>query len=180
MNQAPGFGQEKERPQARILGFLKGGTVVRDRFSSHLHQQGNIEQLLSEAVGTIEPNDRSFIVESVDFEHQIGVSNCVSTTQEDSIIFAQRKGRGGLTRFALNRNPEPTSHLSFGLKRDEDGGKPQYICMFAFIGPKAEPEPWDKNMSPESKVFWQTHALAWGSEPVIPGTETSESPEEFK
>ena len=59
------------------------------------------------------------------------------------------------------------------LKRTEEYG---YVLLTAFIGKKAEPEPWDRSATEKSVEFWSVRALIWGHEPVVPGTETSECP----
>lgn len=153
---------------------------MRDRASSHIHNQGNIKSLLSQALASVEPKDRPFITESVDFGREVGRSVCIETKEGDEIIFAQRQGRQELTRFVKGREPEPTSSITFGLLRDKEPGQNQYICLFAYMGPKSEVEPWDKNANDAARTFWSSHALVWGTEPVVEGTETKEEPVYFK
>ena len=132
-------------------------------------------------MGTITPPEGElFFVRTVDFGRDIGVSACVETSQSDEILFAQREGRQGLTRFVKNKNPDPTSLLTFGLKKDEMSDRNEYLCIFAFFGPKAEPEPWDKNATEAARSFWKDHALVWGFNPIIPGTETNTPPPEYR
>lgn len=157
-----------EIEKENILGLLKDGHTVIDRPQSHLH--ANIDKtLLEDALSQTESLDRDFFIETVEFDKEIGNSNCVETNNEDEIIYAQRPFRKGRTRFVKNRAPEPTNKLTLILKKRDAGG---YVLIGAFLDPKAEPEPWDKNKTSESQEFWNTHALIWGSEEIVQGTES--------
>jgi hypothetical protein len=91
------------------------------------------------------------------------------TTDEDSIVYAQRVGRDGLTRFVKNRAPEPCSLVMMVLKKAREADT--YVLLTAFIGPRAEPEPWHPTATEASVVFWNNHALVWDEgEEVVPGT----------
>ncbi len=152
---------------------LKSGERVVDRHRSHLHE--DVERLLPEALGRIESAGRQFFVDEVDFGHLIGETTCVVTTSSDVIVYAKRSGRKGLSRFVKNRKPEPCPSLVVILMKatDEPG---LYVLITAFIGRKPEPEPWDRSATAASVTFWNTHALVWGSEPTISGTETTDCP----
>lgn len=151
---------------------LKSGEAVFDRDDfSHVHP--GVVPFLSEALARIESGGREKIVEEIDFGKPVGESYCVATTDDDEIVYAQREGRAGLSRFVKSRRPEPCSAVTVVLKKDECG----YEIRTAFIGHLAPPEPWDRNAGPDSLLFWLTHALI--EEPgsvVIPGTETTEYP----
>jgi len=160
---------------------LKLGEEVVDRNNSHLHT--GVARLLPDALTRIESAGREFFVEEVDFGRPIGETICVSTGPGDQIVFAKRPKRWGLTRFVLNRTPEQCSSLVVILKAGDNGG---YVLITAFIGHRPQPEPWDrKNFSQQpdpreaeklARKFWSSHALIWGSEETVPGTETSRCP----
>lgn len=143
---------------------LKSGEVVINRYNSHIH--GEIESILKEALEKISSQGRGYIEEEVEFGRIIGFSQCVLTTDDDEIVFLQRAGRKGKTRFVKNRKPEPSSKMFVVLKKDPGGF---YIIITAFVGERPEPEPWDeyffsKQKDPEerrekAKKFWETHAL---------------------
>ena len=90
-----------------------------------------------------------------------------------------------MTRFVKSRTPEPCSSVVVILKKaDRQPGV--YVLITAFIGRKAEPEPWDQRSFSQqsdpaeaerlSREFWAANALVWGSEEVFRGTETNECP----
>jgi len=152
--------------------ILGSGQIVVDRFNSHLHE--SVTVVLSEALSKVYLSDVQFAVEQVDFSSFVGVTTCVETRESDEIVYAQRPKRFGLSRFVKNRQPEPCKSIVVILKKAEDGD--YYVLITAFIGVRPEPEPWDRNATPKSKDFWANHALVWGTEPVVPGTETNRKP----
>lgn len=154
------------------LGNLQSGQVVVDRYNTHVHPA--VVPLLIETLSKISLTEQ-FKVVQVDFDHVVGNTTCVVTNPGDQIVFAQRPKRFGLTRFVKNREPEPSSSVVCILMKAKDEAD-TYVLISAFVGTKPEPEPWDKNASSESVPFWNKHALVWGSEEVLPETETDICP----
>jgi hypothetical protein len=150
---------------------LKNGEEVVDRQRSHLH--AGVVPLLAEAFAKIESRGRGFLVETVDFGRHVGEATRVETSEDDTIVFAQRLGRQGLSRFVKNRQPVSTQMVTVILKKGDRG---DYVLITAWVGTQAEPEPWDRNATLKSRDFWSHNALLWGSEPVVPGTETTVCP----
>ncbi|TAN33422.1 hypothetical protein EPN28_02640 [Patescibacteria group bacterium] len=150
--------------------LLKNGEVVVNRYQSHLHS--DVERLLPEALGQIDPAGRGFLVEEVVFDRVVGETTCVATGPGDQAVYAKRPKRFGPSRFVKNRSPEPCNSVVVILK----AGDGEYVLVTAFVGTRPEPEPWDRNATEKSVEFWASHALIWGSEPVIPGTETDKCP----
>ena len=151
---------------------LASGEPVIDRLLSHVH--GEVAALLPAALAKVKSGCRQFFVEEVDFGRPIGETVCVVTGPGDEIVYAKRPGRWGHTRFVKNRQPEKYSSFVVILKKAEENDV--YILITAFVGHRPEPEPWDRNATEKSREFWNTHALVWGSEPTIPGAETSQCP----
>lgn len=154
------------------IGWLNSGEEVVDRFNSHLH--ADIQNLLPEAFGKIRLNGEQFTIVQVEFGRIVGNTTCVKTNPDDVIVYAQRPKRFGLTRFVKNRSAKPSNSVVCILKKAEDGN--YYVLISAFVGERPEPEPWDRNKTEKSVEFWNIHALVWGSEPIIPGTETEVCP----
>lgn len=154
------------------LGRLASGEEVLDRHGSHLHN--GVKSLLPAAFNKIEGGGQAFLVEEVDFGQPIGETICVATGPQDQIVYAKRPRRFGHSRFVLNRTAEQCSSLIVILKKAEEDDF--YVCITAFVGHKAEPEPWDRNATEQSAKFWLNHALIWRSEETVPGTQTAECP----
>ena len=166
-----------------MLGKTFDGFVVIDRDDSHVQSHKDVLGVLPEALAKISARGRNFIVEEVVFDRIVGKTICVPTGPGDEIVFAQRPNRFGLTRFVKNREAMDTKSVTIILKKAEDN---KYILITAFIGPLAPAEPWDtrnfkrsgnfKKAQKESLEFWNTHALVWGVEETLPGTETTTCP----
>lgn len=161
---------------------LGSGEPVVERYRSHNHVK--LARLVVAALVRVRSQGRKYIAEEVDFGQPIGESICVATGPSDEIVYAQRPRRFGLSRFVKNRKPEPCSSVVVILKKAEDGD--YYVLIAAFVGRMAEPEPWDfRNFSMQAnpqeaerraREFWSSHALVWGCEEIVPGTETAVCP----
>lgn len=154
-----------------LLGVLKNGEPVFDRPNSHLHE--GVRALLPELLKSFDPRSRQFVAYEHDFGRVVGQGNCVQTTASDAVVWAKRPKRAGHTRFVKNRTAEPCGSAVVVLKRDNRG---YYVLITAFVGHKSGLEPWDPRATDEDRKFWASHALVWGSEEVIPGTEISVCP----
>ncbi len=148
------------------------GFCVVDRPNSHLHD--GIESQLEMIIKSINCNDRSFFTQQLDFNYNVGLTECVKTDQNSEILYAVRKGRQGYSRFVKGRDPEPTSSITITLKKTSD----YYIIITAFFGEKGELEPWDKQnfASDESFEFWSKHALIFKDQEIIKSTITRSYP----
>ena len=166
--------QPESEKALQLLGSLQDGQQVFSTPHSHHHDNPELADLLPQALEQIDSAERTFFVASVDFGKPIGASRCVETAADDEIVYAQREGRQGLTRFVKNKDSSPTSFVTVVAKKIPEG----YELVTAFVGPQAEREPWDTNIADESerarsKTFWESHAMVWGTEKIIPDTETS-------
>ena len=151
---------------------LKSGEAVLDRADgSHIHE--GVGQLLPEVLSRVDSQGREFFKEVVDIGRVVGTKSCVVTGPGDEIVYAQRPHRDGHTRFVKNRESAPCSCLTVVLERAEEG---HYVLKTAFVGDESELESWHPKATEESREFWSTRALVWGSEPIIPGTETTDCP----
>ena len=148
----------------RKLGVTKDGISVIDRAKSHCHLPPG---LLAEALSRIDlSGEEQFAKFSVPMGREVGCTDCVQTCPDDVIVYARREGRGGPTRFVMNRAGTPCATVQVVLK--STGNPLTWVLITAFIGESAEPEPWDNHATPRSASFWRSHALCWGSAPVVP------------
>jgi hypothetical protein len=132
-----------------------------------------LSEALPLALAQITPDpQKEFYLQEVEMGMVVGKSICVATSESDQIIFAKRLNRLGLTRFVENREPEESTKVSVILKK----GDGYYILLSAFVGELTPPEPWDRYATSESLSFWNSHALIWGYEELISGTETRDCP----
>ena len=155
----------------KYIGTLASGEPVYDRYNSHLHS--DVSQLLPEVFEGVSGMGRFMEIEH-NFGRFVGNASCVATDRNDEVVYAQRPKRAGLSRFVKNRCSEPCDSAVVVLLRDDV--EPYYVLITAFIGRKSGPEPWDRRATAHDREFWSRHALIYGSEPIIPGTETAVCP----
>jgi hypothetical protein len=149
------------------------------------HLRDSLDKLLPEVFRRIRSNNQLSLQADVDLERIVGKTSCVATKDNDTIIFAQRTGCRGLTRFVKFRKSEPCTHVFVVLRKAEEK-PPRYALFTAFVGRRGEAEPWDdeyflKQKEPQAAYqkalrFWEKNALVWESEPIVPNTETEKCP----
>ncbi len=159
------------------IGKTKNGfEVYVDRDSSHAVTHFTDTPILLHLVKKFIPEfEMEGERKSVEFDagEIIGFSDLVETGDTDEIVYALRPHRSLYSRFVKNKKPVPTSVLTIVLIQTE--GK---ICHLytAYLGPLTPSFPGGDYLPEQSKQFWSKHALAWGTQQIIPGTETNVCP----
>lgn len=101
----------------------------------------------------------------------LGNSELVETDETDEIIYAIRKNRDTYMRFTKSRKSVPDSTITIVLRDVKDGNCNLYS---AWLGPITPPTPDSPRENENSLPFWTSHALVWGTQEIIPGTEVSD------
>lgn len=164
------------------LGVLSSGELVIQRNNPHDHEV-DLSHLVM-ALGRTESSGQSFLAIGLDLGFQVGFAHCVPVKALDRVFYGKRflnrekqKVRTGFSKFTYE-NPVPTSQICVVLLKAKEYDSPTYILISSWYGPLAPPEPWDPKATPESKVFWDKHALTYkGNEwSLVPGTKTKNCP----
>lgn len=163
--------------QRKFLEKAKNGCDVyvdmeHSHAATHLSDKPELLDLAKEMVSEVAP-ERDYERYEKDFGRPIGTSDLVTTTDVDEIVYAKRLNRDIYTCFVKNRTPEPTSFLVVHL---EKVGEKEYELATVYAGREVPPFPGDPFETKESKSFWAQHALVWGRQAIVPGTETAECP----
>lgn len=160
----------------KLLGYLKTGHKVLDRYVSHLSKE--VEPYIKEALLMIDEFDESLPIfeTTVKFNKIIGKSGVVAVNDEDDIYYARRKNRKGLSKFVKDRVGEDIDVLTIVLKKDVNTPN-QYILITAFFGYIVGPEPFDKHSTKQSLQYWKGHALVGDYFDVDDSTVTTIPPE---
>lgn len=103
----------------------------------------------------------------------LGQTDLVETSETDEVVYALRVGRQTYSRFVKNMSPSPTSRLTLDIRKGEDA---VYYLYTAFIGANVPSFPGGDYLPTESKTFWSQHALVWGTQEIVEGTETEICP----
>lgn len=147
----------------------------------HVNQHNTVLVHLQAALLQVVANHQKIIKCTIDMGMYIGKNVLVATNKYDDVVFAQRSGRRGLTRFVHNRLPSLTRYVTVVIKRLKNprrDGIISYRLLTAYIGAGSEKEPYDRFATIEefqqSLAFWSTHAIIWGTQHTISGTEVTE------
>lgn len=159
---------------------LANGAPVHGLSATHMLQHTNVLPVLAEALATIDPTGLPrFSKHTIDLGRPIGIMDRVTTTAEDKIVYAVRKGRSILSRFVMDRVGEETSKISLILLR-RGGPKEAYQLVTAYFGEAAEMEPDDPNIKTIAEwniaaEFWSKNALIWGTQMIDDGWQLQNS-----
>ena len=104
---------------------------------------------------------------------EVGTTDLVETTDGDEIVYALRPRRDVYSRFVKNKAPVPTSWITVVLQKASDT---EYDLHTAFVGHNTPSFPGGDYLPEQAWDFWSKHALVWGPQEVIPGTEMSQCP----
>jgi hypothetical protein len=159
------------------LGKTKNGLEVlvdleRGHAATHLRDTPGLLEMVKEAIPNIEPDDSYRRIE-IDLGREVGYSDLVETEDGDEIVYAKRPHRDAYTRFVKNKGPVPSSWITLELQRKDEQ---HYELFTAYIGRIVPSFPGTSFETFKSKPFWSRHALVWGRQEVVLGTETTECP----
>jgi hypothetical protein len=161
---------------AKIGKSKNGCEVFVDLETSHAATHFQDSPLLFDAVKKTLPLielDGEKIRIEIDTGEVVGVSDLVETHPGDEIVYAMRPHRDRYSRFVKNRLAEETSWIVLSLERLN---QEQFKLYTAFAGRLTPSFPGGDFMPEHSNEFWSKHALVWGNQDVIPGSETNSCP----
>ncbi len=153
-------------------GFAVYVDLEGSHFTTHLAETPQLKDLVIEVLQNYE-----FTKEKIRFEanlgRAIGVSALVGTTSSDEIVYAKRPFRNTRIPFVKNREPAETNYVTIDLEKIDN----KTCRLFtAYVGRITPPIPGEVDANDESIPFWNSHALCWGTEEIVPGTETAVRP----
>jgi hypothetical protein len=171
-----------------LIGKSKNGVSVtydpvNSHAATHLKDTPQLKALVIEALQDMTLEDDT-IMTDVDMGRVVGTTDVVKTDSTDEIVYGMRKNRtdDGHVPFTKSRPGDPCSHITLQVVRQNDG---TYILTSVWIGQlhinesgkeDDEPFPNSPNATSRSKELWSKRAFVYGSQEIIPGTETSACP----
>ncbi|SRR6266404_7141535 len=149
------------------IGQTANGIVVymdtqRSHAATHLSGNKGLLDIVVKVLGQTSTDAKNVYLDQ-DMGMVVGETDLVETTEKDEIVYAKRRNRDNFTRFAMNRDPEPTSYVTVVLSKDTNK---EYELVSAWVGRAVPQFPGDKFATPESRTFWRSHALAWGRQAI--------------
>lgn len=140
--------------------------------ATHFQDSPMLFDAVKKALPLIELDEEKVRVE-IDTGEVVGMSDLVETHPGDEIVYAMRPYRDRYSRFVKNRLAEQTTWIVLSFERLN---QEQYKLHTAFVGRLTPSFPGGDFLPEMSKEFWSKHALVWGNQEVIPGSETDSCP----
>lgn len=108
-----------------------------------------------------------------EMDEVVGTTDLIETNATDEIVYAKRPLRKQYSRFVKNKSSRPTKWITLDLRKENDM---DFYLYTAFVGRLTPSFPGGDYLSDQSIDFWSKHALVWGSQEVVPGSETTVCP----
>ncbi len=150
---------------------------VHSHAATHLEDTPELKSLVAEVVGNMDLVGQK-IAQHYDMGRIVGTSDIVDVDETDKIIYAVRKNRDddGLVPFTKTREGKPCPYVTLQLAPQADGS---YELLSAWIGTfddDDQPFPQSPRATDKSVDYWNRLAFVWGSQEIVPGTETTVCP----
>jgi hypothetical protein len=159
-----------------LLGITKNGFEVyvdmeTSHAVTHFKKTPKLIEVIKEIIPTLKVEEDMVRVNR-DTGVVVGTTSLVETREGDEIVYALRPLRSYYSRFVKDKKSQETTWITIDLRRK--GGV--YNLYTAFVGQLTPSFPGGDFLPEQSKEFWLKHALVWGSQEIVPGTETKECP----
>lgn len=141
--------------------------------AAHLVETPDLLGLIKEVLATTDIGHDDNIYLDKDFGRIIGKTAVVQTGPNDDIFYAKRVNRDTYSRFVRHREPEMTTYVTVVLHKQPNA---KYALWSAWIGQAVPQVPGDPHATPDSRKFWENHALAWYGQAIQDGTSRSDCP----
>ncbi len=138
----------------------------------YLKRRPYVLGLIKELIALQKLTGARIIIEK-DMGRNIGTTDIVSTSTNDSIYYAQPVKTAAFSRFAKNRYPQQSNMLTIIVEQDADGN---YEVRDTWIGCYCPAFPGAENETAESKTFWQSHALVHDAQDIQSKSITKDCP----
>jgi hypothetical protein len=138
----------------------------------YLSRRPYVYALIKELLSTHKLRGDRIIIEQ-NMGRDIGTTDIVSTTEKDTIYYAQPIKSEVFSRFAKNRYPQVSNMLTVVIDRDNEGN---YEVSDAWIGGNHPSFPGDQFATADSKSYWKTHALVQDAQVIQPKSLTKICP----
>lgn len=153
-------------------GYQVYVNLIASSAGKYLSRRPYVLNLIKEVLAPMKLTGSRAAIER-DMGREIGTTDIVETTDKDIIFYAQPNKKSVFSRYAKNRYPSPSRKLTIILVKDAEGN---YEVHDTWIGPCSPPFPGDENVTPKSKTYWETHALAQDDQAVQTKTITKICP----
>ncbi len=150
---------------------------VHSHAATHLADTPQLKDLVSEIVTSIDLDGQE-VKKHFKMGRVVGACDVVEINDNDEIVYGVRRNRedDGLVPFTKTTSAQPCQDVTVQLLPQKDG---TYILSSAWIGTfddDDEPFPQSSNATERSIEYWKRWAFVYGSQEILPGTETAIRP----
>ena len=146
--------------------------LIKSEAATHISQQPHLAKFAAEVLQKTTLEGAEIHLE-YDMKRPVGYDFVVTTTEKDTILYAQTVRDTVYSRFVKNGKPVPAQHVVLMLRLDEEG---EYELLDTWIGRINPPRPGSDNETTESKTYWAEHAFVLDSQPIQLRTVTKVCP----
>lgn len=139
--------------------------------TTHFTHHPKLIEAVKKAIPSIDAKENIVRIE-IDMGVEVGTTDLIETSDQDEIIYAKRPLRSQYSRFVKNKNSKPTNWITIDVRKNGE----VYNLYTSFVGRLTPSFPGGNYLPEQSKDFWSKHALVWGSQEIVDGTETTKCP----
>lgn len=142
--------------------------------ATHFDDTPQLKDLMCEVLQSMDLETPE-IATHVDMGRVVGTCDVVTVSSSDEVVYGMRRNRetDGLVPFVKNRKGDPCSTVALHLIRQPDGEYKLSSAWIGTFGGDDEPFPNAPDATERSLEFWSKHAFIYGSQEILPGTETA-------
>jgi hypothetical protein len=137
--------------------------LINSSAAKNIAQQPKLLGLVAEALPKITLKGTNVSVEH-DVGRPVGYSFVVETNSADAVFYAQIYRKNTFTRFIKNGTPLSTKHITLVFNYNEV--EEAYELLDTWLGRINPPRPGEATETPESKPYWENHAIILGNQPL--------------
>lgn len=146
--------------------------LIQSPLKEHISANPHLLTLVREIVAAENITKPTVMIEK-DMGRNIGYSEVLEAKEGDVIFYARMMKTASYTKFVKNRRTVSTTILTIHLQKDEND---DYELIDVWIGRNYPPTPDAENAAPDSKAFWDNHALVYNGQAIMASTVTKECP----
>lgn len=163
----------------QLVGITKNGRSVyltdeSSHAKTHFVHHPKLLPAVKKAIPNINVEDTLVRIQ-IDTGEIVGTRDLIQTTSEDTIVYAIREKRTTYSRFIKNKQPVPSSIIVVDIRKSAPDSD-EYYLYTAYAGILTPSFPGGDYLPEQSIIFWSNHALVWGTQEIISGTETTICP----
>ncbi len=145
--------------------------------ATHLEDTPQLKELVIQVVTNM-VLDVDKIKTYVDMGKTVGTCDVVDVDDTDEILYAARKNRmdDGLVPFTTTRPAATCQYVTVVLEKQPNESYELSSAWIGVLDEDDEPFPGSADATEDSISFWSKRAFVWGSQEIIPGTETTAYP----